>query len=210
MSVPPKDDATRTTIEVQPDKPVRKRRGPKPGTRPSGRSKGAKNKRTLERELVEEQLRHRLELELEARLKNDALRLAEAQGPILMKDILFQLAQMNLSLAAFYQPYPQWSRDAAGKPVNANTNYDEDRYRYYSNAAREAAHAGAPFQSPRYSAVMVGAATLTKIEVTGGMPDDFKAPTQIEGTVIEGKVEFAPGTIITADDEQPDAKPAAA
>lgn len=57
----------------------------------------------------------------------------------------------------------------------------------------DCAKALAPFESPRFSAVMVGASVVNKIEVVGGMPDDFAPP-------VEGKVELAPGTIITADD----------
>ncbi len=55
----------------------------------------------------------------------------------------------------------------------------------------ECARALAPFQSPRLSAVAIGAAMVNKIEVTGGMPDDFAPPKDKE---------LAPGTIITADD----------
>lgn len=200
------------TIEVAPDRPQRKKSGPPKGSpQRGGKKHGAKNRRTLEREEAEATVRRRIQLEVEARLKNDALKMAEAQGTVLMKDALFQIAQMNLSLAALYQPDMRGT-DGSGKRVNVNPNHDEDKFRYYLNAAKEAAHAGAPFQSPRYSAVMVGATTLTRIEVAGGMPSDFKAPTQIEGTVIEGKVDFAPGTIITADDDEqrPAAKPAAA
>ena len=59
--------------------------------------------------------------------------------------------------------------------------------------AQEAAVASAPYHHARLSAVMVGAA-INKIEVTGGMPDEFAPP-------VPGRVEFEPGMVISAEDE---------
>jgi hypothetical protein len=70
---------------------------------------------------------------------------------------------------------------------------DLDRFEVWAGHAVDCAKALAPFESPRFSAVMVGASVVTKVEIVGGMSDDFVAPT-IEGGVI------APGTIITADE----------
>lgn len=186
--VPPPDDKN-------PELVLRKRPGPKKGTRPSGRSVGSKNKITIEREN-----RARLDIEraaLEARAaKGDELAKAMAQGKRLMKEVIFEFAELNAGLAAFYQPYPEWSRDAATKQlVNGNPNYDEERFRYYMQAATSVAHMGAPFQSPRYSAVMIGAATVTKVKISGGLPNDFEPPKLL--------APMDPGTIITAEDISP-------
>ena len=47
-----------------------------------------------------------------------------------------------------------------------------DNFQRWALHAIECAKALAPYQSPKLSAVMVGAAVLDKIEVTGGLPDD--------------------------------------
>jgi hypothetical protein len=49
---------------------------------------------------------------------------------------------------------------------------DLDKFREWATLAIECAKALAPFQSPRLSALAVGAAVVNKIEVVGGLPDD--------------------------------------
>lgn len=68
-----------------------------------------------------------------------------------------------------------------------------DSFMVWAVRAVECAKALAPFESPRFSAVTVGAPLVTKIEIVGGMSDKLAAP-------VERNVELAPGTIITADE----------
>jgi len=145
------------------------------GKRPNqGRKPGSKNKATIEREAQVAADRKRIEEieRLRATGASEVVAAAQTAGVKLMKDIAFDFAQLFAGLAAFYQPYPSWGRDALGKPVNANPNYDEAKFEKYATLATHVALGAAPYQSPRLSAVMVGAAVVTEIEMTGGLPDE--------------------------------------
>ena len=85
------------------------------------------------------------------------------------------------------------------RTVNDNPNYNEALFEKYAVLAKDTALGAAGYESPKLSAVMVGAAVVNKVEITGGMPDEFEPP-------IPGRVEFEPGTIISAEDETPDKK----
>ncbi len=99
---------------------------------------------------------------------------ARAEGKRLAKEVLAELMDIFAETAERFRRRGDW-----------------EKFERWAMHAVEAARALAPFQSPRFSAVMVGASVVNKIEVVGGMPDDFAAPKEIE---------LAPGTIITADD----------
>jgi len=79
---------------------------------------------------------------------------------------------------------------------------DLDQFREWAALAIEAAKALAPYQSPRLTAVAIGAPTVTKIEITGGMSDDEFA---VEQTQLPAQI--LPGMVIEADpngDADPD------
>ena len=71
---------------------------------------------------------------------------------------------------------------------------DLDQFREWAALAIEAAKALAPYQSPRLTAVAIGAPTVTKIEVTGGMSDaEFAAERALL------PADLSPGVIVEAD-----------
>lgn len=142
---------------------------------PGGRKKGGKNKNTIEREA-----QARLENERTQRLRDELRRLDEERGTDsitteiaaaktagvkLAKDVLRDIMQITVGRAALFQPWPE---------AKGRKNPNEDVPEFYRNLelAIDVAKALVPFESPRLSAVMVGAAIVTEIEVTGGLPDD--------------------------------------
>lgn len=129
-----------------------------------GRPKGALNKRTL------------------ARLAHEA-RMEETEGGV-------SIGRMTEPEVLVYKMRWWLNRFAkAQQEVPQNTALMEKCL----DKAHEAAVAAAPYHHARLSALMVGSAVVTKIEVTGGMPDEFAAPA-VEGPIL-------PGTIVTADDD---------
>lgn len=166
------------------DRP-KKKPGPPKGVRIGGRSKGTKNRVTTEREA-----KARLELKEQIRREqagaadrladagvetlDGAKALAAGQPEKLMKDIAFDFARMFAGLAAFYQPYPRWTHDpATGAMKNGNPNFNEAKFKEYAVLAKDTAIAAASYQSPKLSAVMIGADIINRIEVEGGLPDDL-------------------------------------
>lgn len=145
------------------------------------RHKGSKNKATIERELM---AAREIEAEAAARVRG--------QTPIkkLGKEVLEDFTNLYAGMAAYYQPYPA----SSGR---TNPNADEKKFREYSMLAVQTAAALAPFQSPRLSAVAVGAAIVSKVEVVGGMPNDFAPPVPAKSGEV---IEFKPGTVLTPDD----------
>lgn len=149
--------------------------GSKPGERRGGRQTGARNKATIERERAGLLAAEREKLMLEARANEGtrAIKEAQAAGRKLMKEIGFDLAHLFAGVAAYYQPYGQWSRDpVTGKVANANPNFDESKFKEYAKLAAETARDFAGYETPKLSAVMVGSAVITEIAVTGGLPDE--------------------------------------
>lgn len=138
-------------------------------------------------------MRARLEAEFAAKLKA-----VEAMDPIgatvavqekkMMVDILRELARLAVGLAGQYQPWP--ANVVAVRGQNPNVNMGE--FKYWVDKASDYAHKAAKFESPTFSAVMIGATTVTTISVEGGMPDDFVPPKDIPAQI-------PAGTIITAD-----------
>jgi hypothetical protein len=181
------------------------------GKKTGGKRKGSKNKATLEREA---KARAELAAAISAESKAAADRLV-ATGMVtpqaaqeivdrtpqkLMKDIAFDFARLFAGLAAFYQPYPNWTRDpTSGKLVNGNPNYDAALFKEYAVLAKDTALGAASYESPKLSAVMVGQQIVNEVVVTGGMPDEFSAP-------INAPAQFQPGDIVSAEDGVEDRK----
>lgn len=153
------------------------------------RAKGSKNKATIEREKLAARALALSEAVQAEKTGDVAAEVAAAKAGTkkLGKEILSDFANVLASAAAYYQP----------RPDGSNPYADEKQFKYYAELAIFAADKAAPFESPRLSAVAVGTAVVTKVEITGGMPDDFAAPGA--GQVIDLK----PGTIISADDDLP-------
>ncbi len=182
----------------------------RPKTPGSGKKRGSKNKTTLEREAL---ARAQMAAEIEADKRAAADRLAaagvaspEAAREIvertpekLMKEIAFDFARLFAGMAAFYQPYPQWSPGPDGRMRNANPNFDEAKFREYAVLAKDTALGAAAYQSPKLSAVMVGQQIVNHVTVDGGMPDEFEPPAP-------GDVQFQPGDIVSAEEGVADAK----
>lgn len=153
-----------------------------------GRTKGTKNKATIEREREAQLATEREKLLQEARaagVKAEVVQ-AAASGRKLMKEIAFDFAQMFAGLAAFYQPYPAWHAGPDGKPENDNPNFNEQKFKEYATLAKDTALGAAAYESPRLSAVMVGAAVVNEIEIVGGLPDAEDGGLNPEKT-IEGE-----------------------
>jgi hypothetical protein len=183
--------------------PPRRKPGPPKGTRPAGRRKGSKNKATLEREArAAADLAKVAELERLAAGAKDDVQRAAITGQRLMKDIAFDFASLFAGLAAYYQPWPDWVRDENGALRNANPNFNEAKFKEYGVLAKDTAIAAAAYQSPRYSAMVVGASVVTKVVIEGGMADDFTAPAP-KGEILELKAGME--GVIKAEEEQPPA-----
>jgi hypothetical protein len=174
----------------------RKKPGPPKGVRYGGKKKGSKNKKTLEREKAQQLERERAELEAKAAASGSDVDKARAQAHKLMKDVGMDMTRLAAGLAAYYQPYPQWVADGLGGMKNANPNYDEPRFRYYLEMSLQGARDFAGFESPKLAAHLVQQQVVRKVEVTGGMPDEFAAP-------VEGQVAFEPGDLVSAEDGVP-------
>lgn len=160
-------------------------------TRPKtgGRKPGSKNKATIEKErrekLFEDNQRERKRLED----AGDAAAVVLSAGKIpqrkLMKEIAFDLAHLFGGLAAFYQPFPGWRVDENGRHVNANPNFNEEKFVKYAVLAANTSLGAASYESPKLSAVMVASAVVTEIEIIGGLPD--KEDGSFAGPTIEGR-----------------------
>ncbi len=145
-----------------------------------GKQKGSKNKATIERERL-------AELEMQAEAARTVVEKAQSAGKKLMKDIAFDFASLFAGMAAYYQPWPDWVRDErSGGLRNANPNFNEAKFKEYAVLAKDTAIAAAAYQSPRYSAMVVGASVVTKVVIEGGMADDFTAPIP-KGEVLDLK-----------------------
>lgn len=166
----------------------------RPAKHPGGRPKGRKNQATLEREeAARVDLVRQDEIKrLKAEGAKQEIAIAAASGYKLAKEVLSDFMQLFAGMAASAQPWPP--------EMGKNPNEDPAKFKEYAVLAVTAAKDLAPFQSPRYSAMMIGASVVTKVEVKGGMPDDFVPTPDLK------EAAFAPGTIITADyvaDDEP-------
>jgi hypothetical protein len=155
---------------------------------PGGRPLGSKNQATIEREeqarLVAERLAEVDRLRAEG--ASEVVAAAKTAGVKLATEVLRDFMHLFSGLAAYYQPVQE------GKEPKPGRKPDETLFRVYAALAKDTAKDLAIYESPRLSAVMVGAAIVNRVEVIGGMPDDFAPPVQ-------GKIDIAPGTVITPD-----------
>jgi hypothetical protein len=142
------------------------------GKKSGGRTKGTPNKATVERKLLAEQA-----MAASKAMENPEVRAAVAgiEGTKvavrkLGKDILDEFANVLAGAAAFYQPIP------------GNPNADPTLFKEYARLAVDAADRAAAYQSPKLSAVMVGAVVVQKIKIEGGLPDLDQAPETIDAT----------------------------
>lgn len=169
------------------------KRGKVPG---SGKKRGSKNKTTIERErqlaadVIKREAQNRAAAGLTELNPDEVAKIVSAdrdgRAPLkLGKVILSEFANSLAGMAAYYQP----------DPMGRNRNANPALFKTYAELALYAADKAAPFESPRLSAVAIGATAITKVEVVGGMPDDFAQPTTQQA--------LPPGTIITADDPAP-------
>jgi hypothetical protein len=129
------------------------------------RPKGSKNKVTLQREFIE---RERMNL---------IAAMPAHQRRKLAKERVEEFANKFSDLAEIYGPYPEW-RVEGDRKVNANPNYNEESYRYYSALAARTFLDLAQFQSPKLSAIAVGQVSKMVVVVKGGLPprDTTTAP----------------------------------
>lgn len=120
---------------------VRKRPGPKPGTRPSGRQKGTRNKKTIAA-LEKEQTRAQILAELREEAKaegRDALRRA--------KDVMEEFLPVVRGITAYFQPtFP-------GMPVQNPTGNKKEFLMWFGEVLLPLAKALAPYQSPTFRAI---------------------------------------------------------
>jgi hypothetical protein len=158
------------------------------GRKTGGRQKGSLNKKTLER--VERERLAKLKAEAEVRKVLDSgpvreeVREALLSGRKLAIDELAEVLPVIKGMAAHYQPRPA---DGIERNPNANPELFEAWIRLLVDACSKLA----PFQSPRFSAVVVGASTVRKITIEGGSSRrDFP----------ELPADLAPGTVIEADE----------
>lgn len=180
-------------MDTPSDNPPGGSTAPPPEARRSrGRPPGAKNQKTLERERKAELEKRRLALLDGATAGEQALVKAETTGVKLGKDVLREFMQVFAGLAAVAQPLPP------GMQAQPGMTPDPATFEKWATLAVDTAAKLAPFESPKFSAVMIGATTINRVEVTGGMPDDFAAPLGVPagqlaaGTIIEAEEDYAP------------------
>jgi hypothetical protein len=157
-------------------------RGAKPGERRGGRAKGKKNRATIERE---EQARLAMERLAEVeRLRAQEMSVQESaahtSGIKLAKNVLEDFMRLFAGMAARAQPLPPGVVPPPGYAPNPA------EFEKWAFLAVDAAKALAPYQSPRLAAMMVGAAVVNEITVTGGLPDEEDGGLNHERT-IEGE-----------------------
>lgn len=142
--------------------------GSKPGERRGGRQLGAKNKTTIERENQARLEVDRARMIDEARAANasEVVTQAKAAGVKLAKDILEDFMRLFAGMAAIHQPLPD------GVEIPPGRKPDPEKFLAFAKLAVSTASDLAPYQSPKLSAVMVGAAVVTEIEIVGGLPDE--------------------------------------
>jgi hypothetical protein len=112
----------------------------------------------------------------EPTLRSEADRaIADARRGKPALEVLRELMSLAVGLAAFYQP----------KPVGStNENFDEGRFRYYSERAADLAKAIASYEAPRLQAVAVAApppehrTTRFRLNIFGRV---LRLPPVIEG-----------------------------
>lgn len=182
------DDPAKLTKAGRP----RKKTGPPKGSRGGGKKKGSKHKTTLRREELERMAREAAASAVAGESMIETFDRKATPETKRAKKVLETFMELFAGMAATYQPLPP-GRKLLAEEVDKRSP-DESKFKEYASLAVETAKALAPFQDPRYSAMIVGASVVTKVEVTGGMPNDFDPPS-VAGEILDLK----PGTIVTAD-----------
>jgi hypothetical protein len=179
-----------------------KRPGKTPkGVRYGGRAKGVPNKKTVEREERERIAREAAANAVAAEAAAEVLERKGTPDTKRAKKVLENFMELFAGMAAVYQPLAPGQRLEDLPPaIAAGRQPDEAKFDKYATLAVETAHKVAPFQDPRYSAMVIGASIVTKIKVEGGMSDDFKPP-EISNAPLPAL------TIIAAEDETSDDEP---
>ena len=90
---------------------------------------------------------------------DDARALAAAQGPKLLKDIGAEFTRIFAGMAEYH------------RPRKGNKHGNATKFMEYARLAMQGAKEFAQYESPKLSAVMIGADVLNEIEITGGLPD---------------------------------------
>jgi hypothetical protein len=156
------------------------------GRKTGGRVKGALNRKTIERHNAESLEVMRLAgIDTVANAgKPKAVAEAVTTGKRPAKEILRTFMELFAGRAAFHQPWP------LTKGKNPYENIPE----FYRNAelAVAAAKDLAPFESPKYSAVVIGATVTNKIEVVGGLPESY---ADDEGMTIDARPDDGGGVL---------------
>lgn len=147
-----------------------------------GRPKGIKNRLTVQRETAARlAVERQKEIERLELMGGDA-RFVDAltSGIHLAKDVLERFMRISTARAMYYAP------TEPGQPENINANHDI--YRESMGMAVEIAKALLPTQTPRLSAVLVGASVVNTISVMGGLPEDQDGGLRDAAMIIEGTV----------------------
>jgi hypothetical protein len=172
----------------------RKKTGVPKGVRPGGKKKGTKNKATVRREEYERIAREAAAAVVGEQSMAETFDRKTTPDKKRAKKVLETFMELFAGMAATYQPLPPGQE--LGPEEKKRRSPDENRFKEYATLAVETAKALAPFQDPRYSAMVIGATVVTKIKVEGGMPTDFKAGPTIDAEPIP------PLTVISAEDDQ--------
>lgn len=153
-------------------------RGAKPGERRGGRSVGTKNRATIEKERQAELERRRTEAIEAAKAEGAEAKILQARngGVKLAKDVLREIMELSMGQALMCRPWPPQD--------GINPQADPAEFKYNLAMAADVAKALAPFESPKFSAVMVGGAIVQKIEIVGGLPDEEDGGLMIEGQAV--------------------------
>ncbi len=137
------------------------------GRKTGGRKPGSLNKRTKEK-LEQARLDDNRGRELARTIAAPEVH-APTVTARLAKNELEEVIPVIRGMLAYYQSTPPQAL-AAGIPNNPNANAGE--FKAWMQIFVDATMRLARFQSPTFSAVMIGATTVNKITVTGGLPDE--------------------------------------
>src|ERR1700682_6553602 len=140
---------------------------PRGGRQPgAGRPLGRKNQSTIEREAKARLEFERLEHATKAEEAVSGMVIARAAGAKLAKEVLDDFMRLFAGMASLHQPLQP------GVEASPGQEPDPSKFREWATLAVDAAKALAPYQSPRFSAVMVGQAIVNEVEVVGGLPNE--------------------------------------
>jgi len=167
----------------------RTNRGAKPGEYRGGRKSGTRNKRTVVKEHLLDALKAPEFKELIGEIITEQPQRPDTPARKKAVDIMAEFLPAIASHAARLQN--KLVELVTGGAAAAEVAVAQEAFNKAAELLFTAGGKVAPYESPRFSAVIVGAAVVNKIEVVGGMPDDFAPPKDVNA--------IAPGTIIEAD-----------